>query len=259
MNWKIEVDAEPFEYLNYRNAVGKGESENALLGFYRARASWLPETLEGLVVTADLQGIVPHPHTAEPELMGLAVAERLVELYFDGLIPQPSRMAAILAGDFFALPDQRGGFGCVAEVWQAFADRFHQVIGVAGNHDDVSRLARSRNVQLLDSTSTQLGGLHIGGVGLIMGNPRKPGRRDDHEQYQHLVAMAESRPDILLLHEGPKGSDGRVGHSLISEIVEGNQIPLTICGHKHWDDPVCRTGGGILLNVHERVLVIERG
>ncbi len=67
------------------------------------------------MVTADLQGIVPHPLTNEPELMGLAVVDQLVDLYRHGLIPSPARMAALLAGDFFALADTRGGFGCVAE------------------------------------------------------------------------------------------------------------------------------------------------
>ena len=65
----------------------------------------------------------------EPELMGMAVVDQLVDLYLDGLIPSPARMAALLAGDFFALADTRGGFGCVAEVWQVFASQFAQVIG----------------------------------------------------------------------------------------------------------------------------------
>ena len=61
--------------------------------------------------------------------MGMAVVDQLVDLYLDGLIPSPARMAALLAGDFFALADTRGGFGCVAEVWQVFASQFAQVIG----------------------------------------------------------------------------------------------------------------------------------
>lgn len=63
--------------------------------------------------------------------MGMAVVDQLVDLYLDGLIPSPARMAALLAGDFFALADTRGGFGCVAEVWQVFASQFAQLIGAA--------------------------------------------------------------------------------------------------------------------------------
>ena len=71
-----------------------------MLGFYCGRASWIPDELDGIVVTADLQGIVPHPLTNEPELMALAVVDQLVDLYRHGLIPSPARMAAVLAGDF---------------------------------------------------------------------------------------------------------------------------------------------------------------
>ena len=63
--------------------------------------------------------------------MGMAVVDQLADLYLDGLIPSPARMAALLAGDFFALANTRGGFGCVAEVWQVFASQFAQVIGAA--------------------------------------------------------------------------------------------------------------------------------
>jgi hypothetical protein len=91
---------------------------------------------QGVRNTHVSEGIVPHPLTKEPELMGLAVVDQLVDLYRHGLIPSPARMAAVMAGDFFALADTRGGFGCVAEVWQVFASQFAQVIGVAGNHDN---------------------------------------------------------------------------------------------------------------------------
>ena len=259
MGFDIDVELRPFATLGYRNAVEHGRSEDTELGFYRARAAWLPPQVEGLVITSDLQGIVPHPHTGEPQLMGLAVVEKLVELYLDGHLPQPVRRAAILAGDFFALPDRRGGFGCVAEVWQAFADNFAHVIGVAGNHDNISRIRHARHVHLLDSSDTTLGGLRIGGVGLIMGNARKPGRREDQDQYQRLEAMAGSRPDILLLHEGPPGGPGQPGLPVIGGLMEGHQIPLTIRGHKAWNIPVFRAPHGVVLNVHERVIVVERG
>lgn len=62
------------------------------------------------------------------------------------LIPSPARMAALLAGDYFALAETRGGFGCVAEVWQVFASQFAQVIGVAGNHDDVRQVSRGQGL-----------------------------------------------------------------------------------------------------------------
>ncbi len=57
-------------------------------------------------------------------------------------------MAAVLAGDFFALAETGGGFGCVAEVWQVFASRFAQVIGVAGNQDNVRQVSRGQGALL---------------------------------------------------------------------------------------------------------------
>jgi hypothetical protein len=141
-------NAEPFAGMSYLNAVANGQSESTMLGFYRGWASWIPDELEGIVVTADLQGIVPHPLTQKPELMGLAVVDQLVDLYLDGLIPSPARMAAVLAGDFSALAETRGGFGCVAEAWQVFASRFAQVIGVAGNHDNVRQVSRGQGTLL---------------------------------------------------------------------------------------------------------------
>jgi hypothetical protein len=50
----LEVDAEPFAGMSYLNAVANGRSESTMLGFYRGRASWIPDELEGIVVTADL-------------------------------------------------------------------------------------------------------------------------------------------------------------------------------------------------------------
>lgn len=65
-------------------------------------------------------------------------------------------------------------------------------------------------------------------------------------QPRHVPRVRCSRPHILLLHEGPSGGEKQIGHPVISEIIEGNQIPLTICGHKHWTEPMHRTSSGIV-------------
>ncbi len=74
----------------------------------------------------------------------------------------------------FALADTRGGFGCVAEVWQVFASQFAQVIGVAGNDDNVRQVSRGQGA-LLDGDWVTMGPLCVGGTGLIMGHSSKPG------------------------------------------------------------------------------------
>ena len=204
----LEVDAEPFAGMSYLNAVANGRSESTMLGFYRGRASWIPEELDGIVVTADLQGIVPHPLTQEPELMGLAVVDQLVDLYLDGLIPSPSRLAAVLAGDFFALADIRGGFGCVAEVWQVFATQFAQVIGVAGNHDDVRQVSRGQGA-LLDGDWVTMGPLCVGGIGLMVGHSIKPGRRADAVPLDRIDAVVEPFGRIRGRTRGTRSSRDR--------------------------------------------------
>jgi len=56
-------------------------------------------------------------------LLGVAVAELLEELGFDGVLPPAQRNGVIMAGDMFSVPaaNERGGYGSVASVWSAFA------------------------------------------------------------------------------------------------------------------------------------------
>jgi 3',5'-cyclic-AMP phosphodiesterase len=250
---------EPTDLMPYRNAVRNGFSETCFLPFYQAQANWVPEGFDGMVLTADLQGMVENPSTGLPELMGLAVVDKLMEMHFDGLIPDPGRMAALLMGDYFALPDTRGGFGCVAEVWDAFGQTFAHVVGVAGNHDDISQVRCGRNVELLDTEVTELGSLRIGGVGYSIGNARRSGKRDELDQFEHMKRIAEEKPDLWIVHEGPAGGAGQPGVQWISEMLEANQIPITLCGHIHWKQPLYRSATGIVVNAHERVIVVRRG
>ena len=103
-----------------------------------------------------------------------------------------------------------------------------------------------------------MGRLCVGGTGLIMGHSSKPGHRADADQLDRIEVVAEARPDILILHEGPPGGAGQPGQPLIEEIVRRHRVPLTICGHKHWSNPICRNEHGVILNAHERVIVLVR-
>jgi Icc-related predicted phosphoesterase len=226
----------------------------------RGVALGLPDGLDALVATSDLQGIVPDPRTRESTLLGVHLAFVLEELGFAGNIPRASRMGLILAGDLYSLPqaNKRGGHGDVGEVWSAFAERFAWVAGVAGNHDDVSSVPRRESVHLLDTDEVEVDGVRVAGVGLIMGDPSRRGRRDEEEQLARIERVAERRPDLLVLHEGPHGDDQQPGHQEIRAIVERFAIALTVCGHVHWDTALATTDSGQVLNVDARVVVLVR-
>jgi hypothetical protein len=130
--------------------------------------------------------------------------------------PGSQNLFSVFFSMHFALADTRGGFGSVAEVWQVFASQFAQVIGVAGNHDNVRQVSRGHGA-LLDGNWVTMGALCVGGTGLIMGHSSKPGRRADADQLDRIEAVAEARPDILILHEGPPGGAGQPGQTLIEE------------------------------------------
>lgn len=259
----VDLDDAPVATLPYLNAARGGGTERRLLHVERARVRGLPPDLDAVIATSDLQGVVIEPRTRESILLGVAVAELLAELAFDGELPAADHTGVVLAGDLYSVPaaNKRGGHGEVAPVWRGFADGFAWVAGVAGNHDDVSTVARAAHVHLLDTDRVACGGLRIGGVGLIAGNPDKRGRRGQDDQLERIEVIATSEVDLLLLHEGPHGedADAQPGHPLIREIVERARVPLTVCGHVHWDAPVARHAGGQILNVDSRVIVLIPG
>lgn len=257
----VDIDGEAIADLRYLNASRRGCTEVCHLAVQRARGRGLPEGLDALVATSDLQGIVPDPRTRESTLLGVAVAELLEELAFDEVLPPAQRTGVIMAGDMYSVPEanQRGGYGCVAPVWDAFAGSFAWVLGVAGNHDDVSGVVRGERVIVLDTEDVAIDGLRVGGVGLIAGNPAKTGRRAEDDQLQRIELVAASRPDVLVLHEGPRGGDDQPGHPGIRRLIEAHRVPLTICGHVHWPVPLARHGSdGQILNVDTRVIVLTR-
>lgn len=257
----VEIDDAPLHELRYLNAARGGGTAVARLPFVRGRVRGLPDELEAIIATSDLQGVVPDPHTRASTLLGIAVAEQLEELAFDGALPPVARTGVVLAGDLYSVPgaDKRGGHGDVAEVWRAFAERFAWVVGVAGNHDDITQVERRDRVHLLDTEHVAVDGLRVGGVGLIAGNPAKRGRRDEDDQLDRIALVASDELDLLVVHEGPHGGDDHQrGHARIRALIEQHAVPLTVCGHDHWDDPLARHPRGAILNVDARVLVLTR-
>lgn len=253
-----DIDDAPLDAVRYLNAARGGGSEVAWLPIVRAHVGPLADELDAIIACSDLQGLVPRP-AAPSELLGIEVAIHLRELADQGALPPAARTGVLLGGDLFSVPDKRGGYGDVADVWEAFAERFAWVAGVAGNHDDMARIARSERVHVLDGEVAELDGLRIGGVGYVAGNAAKLGRRDEDVQRVRLERAIDAAPDILLLHEGPDGSieaPGQRGSAAIRELVEVGGVGLTICGHVHWDHPLAVHEHGQILNVDARVVVL---
>ncbi|MCU0695828.1 MAG: metallophosphoesterase [Myxococcaceae bacterium] len=246
----ISVEPQPFFRLRYLNAARGGGTTSELLPFHRGTVDVLPPPLEGLVLAADLQGVVPHPRTRESALLGVAVVEALSALG----VPALKTCGALLAGDLYSVPEanRRGGFGDVKPVWSAFASRFRWVVGVAGNHDDVTQVRNLPNTEVLDVSVVERDGLRIGGVGLVAGDANKPGRRSEAEQVAGLELVMAERPDVVVLHEGPSGPEGFPGNPALRA---GTGDALVVCGHVHW--PSARwADDASIVNVCERVLVL---
>lgn len=253
------LDAAPLRELRYLNARRGGGTETLRLPLLSGRARGLPEGVDALIATSDLQGIVPDPRTRESTLLGVAVAEWLAELGDEGVIPRAPRCGVILAGDLYSVPEanKRGGYGDVSEVWSAFGERFRWVVGVAGNHDDVAGVSVSDDVRLLDGERVAMEGLTIAGVGYVSGDTAKRGRRDEDDQIASIELVTEGGVDVLALHEGPHGDEGQPGNARVRAAVEG-RAGLTVCGHTHWERPLAAWEGGQALNVDGRVVVLRR-
>lgn len=256
----LKIEEQPLTELRYLNAARGGGTTVERLPITRGCVTELPDGLDAIVACSDLQGVVPGTGR-EAQLLGIAVAQQLEELAFDGLIPPAARIGVVLAGDLFSVPaaDKRGGHGDVADVWAAFAERFAWVAGVAGNHDDITNVASlGERVHLLDGETVELDGVRIGGVGRIIGNPSKRGRRSEEDQLALLDRAIDAGLDILVVHEGPHGDadHGQRGNSTLRDVVDAGGVPLTICGHDHWHEPLAASEHGQILNVDARVIVL---
>lgn len=254
----LSVESKPFHWLRYLNAAPGGRGvERARLPFYRAKLDALPEGCDAVVFASDLQGRVePSRYGEDERLLGEAVASELETLGDERLIPAPGDCGVILAGDLYSVPGakKRGGFGEVLPVYEAFASMFAWVVGVAGNHDDVQNVGAVAT--LLDGDVVSAGGVRIGGVGYVVGNKNKPGKRDEDEQLLRLELVLDEGVDVLVLHEGPEHAPTFEGSAAIRERIIRARTPLTVFGHTGWSAPLVELSAGVTgLNVHERVVV----
>jgi Icc protein len=200
--------------LVYRQARRGGGTETARLPVQRLAVDAVPAGCDGVLVTGDLQGTAPSPWGGPPVLLGVALADHLRVWADAGLLPPPERLGVVLAGDLYCAPaaDVRGASGPVDEVWLAFATAGCPVVlGVAGNHDEYPPDGRGDlgpGTVLLDGTHTDAGGIRLAGVGGVIGDPQRPGRRAERPHLDSIAALLADAPDVLVLHEGPPGRPG---------------------------------------------------
>ncbi|MBY6102444.1 metallophosphoesterase family protein [Marinobacter nauticus] len=252
------IDPEPFFSLPHRTSGPAGAPLHNRLPFYRAYATGLPSHVKSLVLTSDLQG---REAGSQNRLLGVPVAEALVGLSRNGVIPVPD--AVFLCGDLFDYPDcrKRGGTGPVDEVFQAFSEVTPEVVGVLGNHDQMDHPeALPDNTTLLDGGVVRvLGNLNVGGVSGIVGNPNRNQRRTEDDFLTALESVTDQAPDILLLHQGPTDPEraNRRGDPGVALSLETGFQGLTVFGHTRWGWPwLISLGEGQALNVDGRGVVV---
>ncbi|MCF2528052.1 metallophosphoesterase family protein [Yinghuangia soli] len=261
LNGKVE----PITQVRYLRARRGGGTESALLTVEQLRVDSLPDGVDAVVLTGDLQGIAPSPYGGEDVLLGIALADHMAVWAASGMLPPLDRVGVVLAGDLYAAPraNRRGASGEVLDVWLAFAATgCAWIVGVAGNHDlltaeEVAGLGS--DATLLDGDTVEYGGVRFGGVSGVIGDPRRTDRRAEEEFLALLAEVGKAAPEVLVLHEGPHGARReQYGNPVISARLADGSAALTVCGHVHWDRPLARLGGGHVVNVDGRVVILTR-
>ncbi|GAA1601132.1 metallophosphoesterase [Saccharothrix algeriensis] len=254
----------PLAELAYRQARRGGGSESVRLPLQRLAVDRVPAGCDGVLVTGDLQGVAPSPYGGPEVLLGVALADHLTVWAEQGLLPPPHRLAVVLAGDLYSAPtaDVRGATGEVSEVWLAFAAAGCTLVtGVLGNHDVLPEDALAGLDPApapLDGDTIMFGGVRFAGVGHIIGDPARPGRRAESVQLGTLDAVLKTGPDLLILHEGPPGrAPGQRGNQAIGDRIARAAPRLTVCGHMHWPQPLSPLDTGHVLNVDSRAVLLQ--
>lgn len=256
----------PYRFPGIHGGIGVGQFPLFAVG-----AEGLPSNLGGILVMSDLQGreIERSSTSRDSRLLGEVVAEEFAVLSELDVLPSADSIGVLLAGDFHVDADLagRGGKGDVRHVWRAFRDAFRWVGGVPGNHDrfededDPSfAFGRETKISFLDPGIVELDGIRIAGVGGIVGNPSRPYRREEKSFLRAIVAVSDSRPDVLVLHEGPAGQlPFQHGNAAIRDLLTDLPPMVVVCGHSHWEDhrPCLLPNGTQILNTDARAFLLS--
>ncbi len=262
-----EIEEHPIGYFPYLNAGGGklGKILNRNLPIYKAYVEELPDGLDAVLVTSDLQGNVRDDEYGI-QLLGEVLPEFLSEWLYDTLELDSRNMGAMLCGDMFAVLHKRGGLGDVRPVWWAFRDHFKWVAGVAGNHDDFGTFQekmyfslKEKGIHFLERGEKELDGIRVGGVSGIVGSKKRKNRVPESDFLDYIFNRLANEPDVLLLHEGPGFFErGLGGNHEVREILEmSNEPTLVCCGHCHWWKHLVELENGTqILNADAKVFVL---
>ncbi|BDA69255.1 unknown protein [Rivularia sp. IAM M-261] len=261
----LEISHKPIHQVRYLTVASGGVSlVEKYIPILIGEVDVLPNHLDAIIVTSDLQGIDPK----NQQLVGHLVLEELENLAEQQKIPSLKNTGVILAGDLYAEINKRSGVvGDVREVWHAFRRQFRWVAGVAGNHDsfgtkeeDIQLFKQTKGIYYLDGEIAKNGELNIAGVSGIIGRPSKPFRRRENDFIHEIRKLVKQAPDILVLHEGPDYPRhnllGKSSIRLELEEINKNTKLLVICGHSYWKIPMIVLKNGIqVVKSDSRVIV----
>ncbi len=278
--WKVEIEPHPHHHLAVLTPGSRGRLELDTVEIYTGAAEFPePFPFEGVVITADLQGIVlratktgtwvteAYPRISVAEFyrleqeghlesvpVGLVLPEVLVDVV-RGRGIAPERVLALLCGDLFGTPE-RGGSGDVSEIWYAFEGVFGKVVGVLGNHD---LLPPDAPFQVLDGKVVSFGTVRIGGVSGVIGNPSKPNRKDPKTYRAFLLRVLRKHPEVVMIHECPSVRTASLpGRTDLAEWLQESPEGTLICtGHVPWQPLMADLPPHRVLNVEHRVVILK--
>ena len=213
----LKTEVKPFVELPFLNfGRGVGSFFEDLLLVFVGTVDRMPQGVDALVVTSDLQGREQFQLQSKAELRLLG--EWLPKVLRESVIPlihsSAEQVGILLCGDFCTVPnlDKRGGSGDVTSVWSAFGSEFSWVVGVAGNHDtfctDPFRPPTfCPPLHFLDCNSITVSGLELADISGVVGNPAKAWRKSAESFDNFIFSLATKQSDILLMHDGPNAPE----------------------------------------------------
>jgi hypothetical protein len=255
--------------MDFSHAGSDVDQRIGTLPIISATASFLPDSLDALVMTAGLKGIRGIPDSTPACPLGVAAAIWLAAMSSAGTLPSRRRTGVILAGGFDTSEDSDccDEAGIATAVWYAFSKRWKWVAGVTGNGDSpvpnqdvLPNSSSGKSVFLLDRRAVDVDSMRIGGIGGILDNGDGCNGRPAAHHVRTLNAMAGAGVDVLVLHECPSGgSDRWPGSVPLRQVLESLPPALVVCGHDRWDSPLVTLENGTqVLNVAGRVVVLRR-
>ena len=266
-----DFNSEPIAVLPFLNAGRRpGEFYKDSLPVYHGCVEQLPDGVDAILATADLQGrqMLSRNPRSPAKLVGEVLPRLLEESLLDLGIDSPKRVLTLLGGDFYTYPDLRGrgGTGDVTPVWEAMSDNYGWVVGVTGNHDMFGEQKSyipdfAPPTHVLDAERIEIEGISIAGISGVIGNPAKNFRRDlpNHLDVLELILMDET--DILVMHDGPDAPNVPRcrGDSDVRAVIERCKPSLVVRGHSHWSQPLVELTDDVqVLNVDATVAILTR-